>query len=547
MRRLLSISLLFAGSLCAQPAGVSGIVVDQNGKPLAAVHVRLVNGDLNGNEGVDAVYGATTDSAGQFTFEALDPKLYLVMAERGGFIQRSTGGMTMLALKPGQHLTDYKIAITAQAVITGRVVDEFGDPVQQIQVELQAVKKEQENFLFTRGNGTIDDRGEFRVTAMPGKYYIKASPWNRFPGPPEIRTDGTSGAPFETTYFPSAASADAASVVEVGAGQERSDIEIRMLRAGPASVRAFTISGVVTGVPENGTANVMLRFGETEDEFHTARGTGAGSDGRFQFTGMQPGFYSVAASFSTGKTPLQSRAKKFHLESADETGIELVLAPGEDLSGKVEFTGDAVAGDANRHTVRLEAAGWGDQYGQWESPTVEVGADGSFHIAGVPPGKFNPVVEPMPENGYLKEVSLDGKAQPEQMLDFSQGVGGSRVKVTVSRNGGQISGKILGADGEQASGLVWVFMGTDAKHLDEDKAAKTTDGKYSFKTVRPGTYRLIAVDIAAMTQLINRDDDNDEAMQQLFDAAEEIEVKEGDHLAKDLTAVTKPPEKKEAR
>jgi hypothetical protein len=262
---------------------------------------------------------------------------------------------------------------------------------------------------------------------------------------------------------------------------------------------------------------------------------------------MEPGYYSVAASYSSGKTPLQSRAVEFHLDGADETGLALTLAPGEELVGKLELVGEASAGEAQKHTVRLEAAGWGYQFGRGALPAAEVGRDGSFHIVGIAPGKFKPVVEPMPENGYVKEVALDGKAVPDSVLDFTQGVGGSRLKITVSRSGGEISGRVLGKDGEPAIGMTMVLMGADAKHLGEENSARTTDGKYSLKALRPGKYRIVAIDMLAMIQASNSDGDNDERAQQLFDASEEIEVKEGDRIAKDLSVLTKLPEKKEPK
>ena len=543
--RWLLITVLLAGYLQAQPATITGTVVDQTGNSLAGVHVRFVTGNLGPSASVDVVYGATTDAAGQFHIAALKPELYVVIAEKTGFLQQSSGAGTILALKPGQQLTGYKIVMAARAVFEGHVVDEYGDPVQGIRVQTQSVSKQAENFMLMDSNQVTDDRGEFRLLTLPGKYYIKTAQLGQYGGPPEIRTDGTSGAPFIPTYFPSSASADSASVVEVAAGQDLSGIEIRMLRASPAApIRGLTISGVVIGAPEGAGVNVMLRYGEKPDGLSHGRGTSITPDGKFQFNGMQPGFYSIAASSFSGKTPLQSRAKNFHLDAADETGIELTLAPGEELNGRLEFTGDAGAGEAGKHTVRLEQAGWGAQYGQWESSAVEVAADGSFQIPGVPPGKFKPVVEPMPENGYLKEVALDEKAQPEQVLDFSEG--GSRLKITVSRAGGQVSGRVLGKDGEPAIGLILVFIATDARHIDENNASKSTDGKYSFKGIRPGKYRLVAIDVAETMQAFSGDQDNDEIMQRLFEASEEIQVKEGDRISKDVTAVTKIPEKKEA-
>jgi hypothetical protein len=53
--------------------------------------------------------------------------------------------------------------------------------------------------------------------------------------------------------------------------------------------------------------------------------------------------------------------------------------------------------------------------------------------------------------------------------------------------------------------------------------------------------------MAEMMPLFTGNGDNEKMMQQLFDAGEEIEVKEGDRIAKDIVVLTKMPEKKEDR
>ena len=548
MRQLLLISLLVAGCLRAQPGSAGGVVVDQTGKPVAGVHIRLITSDPNSNESNPAVYGAVSDKAGQFSVEGLKSGLYFVMAERTGFVQQMSR-LSMLALKAGQSLTDYKITMAARALIVGHVLDEYGDPVQGIVVLVEPVNPNQSaGFMFGRMQVPTDERGEFRLTTGPGKYYVKAADMLRFRGDgPEIRTDGTPGTPFIATFYPSAANTSSAGVVEVAAGQDLAGVDIRLLRTGPSAARGFTVSGVVIGTPDNGRATVMLRSGESAGQYNNGRGVQAGEDGKFSISGMQPGYYSAAASYSSGKAILQSHTMEFHLESADETGLQLTLAPGEELTGKLELVGDAPAGQAEKHTVRLEAAGGGNQFGQGGPPAAEVQQDGVFQFNGVPPGKFKAVVEPMPENGYLKEVSVDGKAVPDRVLDFTQGVGGSRLKITVGRDGGQISGKVLGKDGEPVIGLVTILFGTDAKHMDEDNSSIVRDGKFSLKSIRPGKYRIVAIDIAEMMPLFSGDGDNEKMMQQLFDGAEEIEVKEGDRITKDIAVLTKMPEKKENR
>ena len=546
MRPLAAILLAAVGCLHAQTANLLGTVVDQTGKPLTGVHIRLLTGDFGTDDPDLTVYGAVSDKAGQFSVENMKASLYFVMAERTGFVQQ-TSRLSTLALKPGQHLTDYKIVMASRALIVGHALDEYGDPVQHVNVQLQPVSpNEQTQFMFARASAQTDDRGEFRLTTGPGKYYLMAAAQQRFDsGIPEIRTDGTPSAPFITTYYPNAASTAAASPIELAAGQDLAGVDIHLLRSGPGATRGFTVSGVVIGGPENDRPHVSLRFGETAERAYNTRGVNTEADGTFKFTGMQPGYYSIAATYTDGKTILQSHPFEFHIESADQTGIQLTLAPGEELTGKLELTGDAAAGESAKHTVRLEAAGAGNPFSQGAPPAAEVAADGSFRLTGISPGKYKPAVESMPENGYLKEVALDNKSVPDDVLDFTQGVGGSRLKIVVSRSGGRVSGRVLNADGQPAVGLVVVFLARDAKNMDDENPARSVNGKYEFKGIRPGKYRILALDVAELMSAFNMNGDNEELMQRLFDSAEEIDVKEGDTISKDLAALTKMPEKKE--
>ncbi len=48
--------------------------------------------------------------------------------------------------------------------------------------------------------------------------------------------------------------------------------------------------------------------------------------------------------------------------------------------------------------------------------------DGKFSIAPVYPGKFRVHVEPLPENAFIKTVSLDGAAVADTVVDLSRGV-----------------------------------------------------------------------------------------------------------------------------
>src|SRR5580692_7657376 len=287
--------LMLTAALAAQPAGIDGVVVNHvTGQPLSGVHVRLMTGDF-GNGGIDQAYGAVSDKAGHFSVTGMKSGLYLVILDRAGFVQAQASGVMPFAtvpLKPGQNLTGHKLEMNPRAMILGRVVDEYGDPVAGVGVQVQPVPPDRESgeFFAPWGNPT-DDRGEFRILTAPGRYYLQASP-DRFGdgGAPEIRSDGSNSAPYVLTYYPSAADARSAAVVQAAPGQDVAGIEIH-LRRGAAPVHALTIAGTVTGVPEGARANVMLRFGESSGKLYNARSSETAPDGKFSFGGLQPASY----------------------------------------------------------------------------------------------------------------------------------------------------------------------------------------------------------------------------------------------------------------
>jgi protocatechuate 3,4-dioxygenase beta subunit len=220
------LGFLFCATLAAQPASMEGTVVNQaTGQPLAGVHVRLVTGDFSDSGDDQIVYGAISDRAGHFSITNMKPGIYMVFPERAGFVQapsaQPAAPFTFVPLKPGQQLAGYKLEVTPRATISGRVVDEYGDPVQHVEVQLEPASGSPQIDPFAGRQGTsTDDRGEFHIVASPGRYYLKAPNFQeQHEYAPEIRTDGTSAAPYVATYYPSAASASAASIVQAAPGQ----------------------------------------------------------------------------------------------------------------------------------------------------------------------------------------------------------------------------------------------------------------------------------------------------------------------------------------
>ncbi len=541
--KLLIAFLSLTGALAAQTASVEGVVVNHlTGQPLSDVHVRVLTGDI-ATVSVERVYGATSDRTGHFSVSAVTPGLYLVVPERTGFVfMRSAGPIpaTVLALRAGQKMTGLKVEMTPVGFVSGHVVDDAGDPVPGASLQLRAAPPDTDfvnPFAIPLPNYT-DDRGGFHIVVPPGNYFLQAMPRNfGAPGP---------AGPYVATWYPSADSQAQASAVEVKPGVDVT-LEIRLTHSRPSALGAtaptLSISGLLTGLGGSAAGNlnrgpaVVTLLGRTNlGTMQAFRGASVDPTGKFVMRGLPPGAYRLFAVYQPGK--LRSQTLDVQLTGADLSNLQLNLVPGEDLAGSLEVVGAAGnVAPAPKFSVKLESTEPGDQSTQ-ETTAAQVGKDGSFRIPAVFPGRYRLRVEPLPDGAFLRSVTLDGAAVDDTGFDLSQGGASTRLKIVVSRNAIQVSGNVLDRDGAPLkSPLAAVLVWKDAKQVRPDYNA-VAGSRYTLRDLRPGKYRLLAVDAFDFTNLAGASDP-DEFAKALLPAAEEIEVAEGVRMVKDLKVVAK--------
>lgn len=524
--------LLWTAIAAAQPASLEGTAVNSlDGQALSGVHISLIGISATG---IRDAYGAMSDPAGHFSIGSVPPGMYILFTEKRGFLHVETkkSGIPLpsVGLKAGEHKADFKLEMTPRAVITGRVVDESGDPVENAQVHAQPVSKDSEPIALTFGEDftRTDDHGAFRISGPPGKFYIRATPGeSSLKGPPEIRLDSSVDIEYTNTFYPSAASEEQAAPVEAKAGAEVSGIEIRLVRQVRKTAPTLTVSGAVHGYPTGPNwqqhTNVWLARGEKPDDLNDRNDRNPEKDGSFALRELEPGFYRMWAAYDEGPTHLQSRPVEFKLDGSDVTGLQLNLEAGGDLIGTVEVAGERQGAAKEKRKVRI-----GDGEGQTDG-------SGAFRISGIMPGKATVEVDPLPENAYVKSLVMDGAAMPGDRLDLSHGVRGSKLKIVVS-TGGEITGNVLDKDGQRSlNSVTAVFLVPDDGDFEprgHNPARVDESAAYSFHGVRPGKYHLLAYDLFASGFEIG---DQDKVKKAVLTHGEALELKEGDRIRKDVT------------
>lgn len=520
--------LILGFTLVAQQAAIEGTVVDQSsGKPLPRVQVHLIPDGPP--DSIGETYGALSDSAGHFSVASLKAGRYNVLLERAGYVGVPAKGSfrsPSVTIKAGQPLTDVRLEMARSSMISGKVLDEFGDPISGVAVNMVPVPP---NIVGGLGQAS-DDRGEFRMLAAPGKYYIKASPQQMRGNnmPVEVRSDGSSETVYSPTFYPRAAGKDRASVVEVVAGRDAADLDIHLIPA--ASKRSLTITGHVTNLAEGATAFLLLVPSEGFEQGGPSMAP-IGADGKFSFRGIQPGGYTALVQTYISKPELRAEAH-LKLEDSDVLDLQLPLRPAGELVGTLEAPGRSQG--TGKLTVHLVNAEQRFSFGSGnDQASGEVERDGTFRITNVWPGKFHALVEPLPDTAYLKSVEVDGSAVADGVIEIGAGGRSPKLKILLGLDGATISGKVTDNDGDAMTGVVSVYLLPDHKKVHEARGMEP-GGKFRFTGIRPGKYRLAALGVERFYGNFENAEERNAAIQSLMEAGEEIEVLPGAKVVKDL-------------
>jgi len=469
------------------------------GEPVRKAHISVNGmGSPTARGANPSTYGAVTDAGGRFTIQDIEPGTYFMGAERNGFINGQSGGWgrgqpaTSLTLNPGQHTTDIVFRLVPHGVITGRVLDEDGEPVQYVQVNVLRYRffrgKRQ---LVPSGGSSTDDLGDYRIFGLaPGKYYLSANyrRWNAMMA--QDRTPGN--APEEgyaPTYFPGTTDPAGAVAIEVPAGGilGGTDLTLRKIRTVRIRGRVANVTG--DGLPSHTMLRLLPRnsaFGGFYAQAFTQALRNRG--GTFEFRGVAPGAYLVWAQWSDeGQGYTVSQPVDVGNNNLDD--VTVLLAPGVELKGQVrnEGPGDVNLGSLNIHLESKEMVQRGGQGGK-------VNDDGTLAIQNVSADHYWVNVYGLPPAFYLKSVRLGDADALESGLDTSRGAAGT-LEITISGNGGQIEGSAADSKQKPASGAV-VSLVPDVPRRERLMLFKTTatdtTGHFSITGIAPGEYKLFA-------------------------------------------------------
>jgi 5-hydroxyisourate hydrolase-like protein (transthyretin family) len=496
-----------------------------NGTPLrkATVNITRQNGGPMA-AGSKSNYSATTDASGHYSIVGIEPGTYRVDANHTGFLdmeynaRRPGGPGTALDLARAQKMTGVDFRLTPHGVVSGKITDEDGDPLEGVQIQiLRLVYSQGRKQLQQNGGTSTNDLGEYRLSGItPGKYYLSAIFRNRRPTMAAVPDADTPQEDYVTTFFPGVTDIAAASPIEMAPGDQMQGVNLRLTKIRTVRVTGHavdntappqpvpdggrgavirTVNGeVMTAVTMPVNGRIQLRLQPRSSFGPNGMGTNAPvrADGTFEFPSVAPGsYYLIASSNQGGRNGARIARQPLDVGDSNIEGVNIAINPGADVSGHVRYDGDPPQ-PLPSLTVRLTPRDTG--MGIPAPQPAKVEADGSFHFDDVSPDLYNVTVS-TPPGLYLKSVRSGNNDVMVSGLDLANGA--APLDISMGLNPPQVTGSVVNAEsGQPAVAVTVVLMPREKERQDQNYfySTATTDryGNFSFNRVTPGDYAVYA-------------------------------------------------------
>jgi hypothetical protein len=507
------------------------VVAMDTGQAIRRAQVRLSGGDVG-------MKSALTDSNGRYEFKDLPAGRVTLNVSKGGFVNMQYGQTRPfepgrpIELSDGQVMDKVDIALPRGSVVSGRVVDEFGEPVTDAMVTAMRMSfANGRKRLVPAGRlGQTNDLGQFRIYGLPpGDYYVSATYRDLSSIAMDFGFGGNSSGSgsmptsgYAPTYFPGTASPGDAQRVSVAIGQEMTGVDISLLPVRLARVTGQAMSS--DGRPLGG-AMIMLMPASRDGGFAMPGGSSRTSaSGQFTLNGIAPGDYSLqvrssgpmmidagggAMMFSvtndTANAP-QRREPEFanvplSVNGEDVTGVIVTTTHGAKASGRIVYEGGSRPDGTPQIRISAPSAE-PDGAPSIGSGMGQVQDDGRFQLSGLVGSRLIRA-NSLPNGWVMRSVNVNGVDITDTGYEFKPGEDVEGLEVVLTQRTTEVDGAVTTPQGQPLKDYTVVVFSTDENKwaLPLTRWTQSTrpdqEGRFRLQHLPAGSYYAIAVDYVA--------------------------------------------------
>ncbi len=324
-------------------------------------------------------------------------------------------------------------------------------------------------------------------------------------------------------YYPGTTSPSSAATVSVGPGEEKGSIDFQYQVVPIARVEGIVTSAVSQPLPPN----IQISLVNTG---FPVPGLNPGSvradrEGTFKIANVPPGQYSIVAraTINTGReggppgrgagpggrgmnaTPPADSIRMWAtadvtVDGRNVANVVLTLQPGQTISGRVVFEGTTQPPpDLSRMRVNVSPVMRPGTPSEVMTPAAgRVDASGRFTITGVIPGRYRLSSSGAGTGWVLGSSMIDGQDSLDFPIDVKPNQNVSGAVVTFIDRQTELTGSIVNEQGQPASDYTLIVYPSDERFWTPQSrriqsARPATDGRYSFRNLPAGEYRLAPV------------------------------------------------------
>jgi hypothetical protein len=439
-----------------------------------------------------------TSEDGKFEFTGLPAGKYSLAGAKRGFISAAYDQhdqfSTAIVTGAGLDTESLVLRLAPDAVITGKILDEVGEPVRHAMVTLYYVNHSGGlDQIQQARNAQTDDQGMYEMTPLiPGTYFLSASaaPWYAVHPNSEGANSAAEGqvataamidrsldVAYPVTYYPDVLEAESATPIPVRGG-DRVQVDVHI-----NPVPALRLLFHIPGDGKNGFIYPQLQ--QTAFDGSASVQTSGGrmvSPGLVEITGIPAGRYNVR--IDGGGSGLQMNGVDL-----SKDGEEIDTSSGEALSnikvsvhvpGETTLPSRLMVGLRSGHGV---IAAWRpiDPRGEAELDQI---APGRYEVLAAGSTKPYSIAHIASEGGEVSGHTLTVASGSSPSLSLSLVGGSVEVQGTAKRAGKAFAGAMV------------VLVPKDPE-IDHDlfrRDQSDLDGTFSLHGVIPGSYSLLAIE-----------------------------------------------------
>jgi hypothetical protein len=492
---------------------ISGRVVADDGQPMSGAQVLALS--VGRSRLAGATQTTNCDADGNFKVTGLSSGVYSLVARSPGYVSVQDQSSKY---RIGESAI---IRMSRGGVITGRVTDEFGEPMVGVRVSADRVRDSEgqprRSAMLTNGLNSLrmtDDRGVYRIYGLePGSYVVGINgassmiPW--------LGRTGSSSEP--PSYHPSSPRGGAVEI-NLRGSEEVSGIDIRA-RGGRGRAISGTVSGGASGEGMVNSANVTLLSAADKQVVgitFLTRGE------NFSFTGVDDGEYELVAK-GTNETMDSAASAPRHVavRGADVNGIELKLMKLGSISGRVvieapkaecktatQFKIEEALVELKRDdkSPGLLALGLFQQTPDTFLGSAEPEKDGSFTVKSLEAGRYRINTDLPDESWYVRAITQAATPRTPKLptltdvsragVTLKQGEKISGIEIIIAQGAASLGGQVVPAsEGAQLPKRLRVHLIPAEEAAADDllryaESPVRGDGSFEFKHMAPGKYLL---------------------------------------------------------